>query len=135
MGPYNGDGDEPVDSQRQLGVTGKHKAISKRKSPGFKDPAARKAHEDIAKAKRVAPFFRMSLQPNFTVLVSSIFILIVGPERVANPYTYQNMMWYPGFGIVEGKKLEYMDAHPNICAYSELRASSDTDSISEGAMD
>jgi hypothetical protein len=141
MGPDDGGGGEPVDSQRKPGVTGKQKTTRKRKrpdNPGFKDPATREAHEldeDIAKAKRVAPFFRMSLKPDFTVLVSNVFVLIVEPEGVANPYAYQNMMWYPGSGIVEKKKLEYMDAHPNIRAYSEQCASSDTDSISEGTMD
>jgi hypothetical protein len=45
------------------------------------------------------------------------------------------MMWYPGSRIVEKKKLEYMDAHPNIRAHSELCASSDSDIISEGAID
>jgi len=137
MGPDDGGGGEPVDSQRKPGVT----ATNKRKrpdNPGFEDPAAREAHElneDIAKAKRVAPFFRMSLELSFTVLVSNVFVLIVEPDGVANPYAYQNMMWYPGSGIAERKKLEYMDAHPNIRAYSELCVSSDTDSISEGTMD
>ena len=66
MGPDDGD-EEPVDQQRKSGVAEK-RTVKKRKrpdSPGFKDPAAREAHEleeDIAKAKRVAPFFRMSLK-------------------------------------------------------------------------
>jgi hypothetical protein len=68
MGPDDGDGDEPVDPQPS-GAGGQKRSGKKRKrpySPGFKDPAACEAHEldkDIAKAKRVAPFFRMSLQP------------------------------------------------------------------------
>ena len=67
MGPDDGDGDEPVDPQRKPGVAGRQK--KKRKRPdslGSKDPAAREAHEldeDLAKAKRVASFFRMSLKP------------------------------------------------------------------------
>ena len=71
----------------------------------------------------------------FIVLVSNISDLIVEPGRIANPYAYDNMMWYPGSGIVERKKLEYMDAHPNIRAHSELCTSSDMDSISEGTFD
>jgi hypothetical protein len=56
---------------------------------------------------------------------------LVEPEGVANPYVYENMMWYPGSGIVERKKLECMNAHPNIRAYSRLCASSDTNSSSD----
>jgi hypothetical protein len=56
--------DEPFDPLQKSGITsGKG---TKRKSPDTPgDPAAREAHEldeDIAKAKRVAPFFRMSLK-------------------------------------------------------------------------
>jgi hypothetical protein len=76
----------------------------------------------------------MSLKPFLPVLVSNISVLIVEPEGIANPYAYENMMWYPGSGIVERKKLEYMDTHPNIRAHSQLCAS-DTDSISEGTFD
>jgi hypothetical protein len=143
MRPDNRDGNEPVDLQQKSGVTGGQKGKGKKRkrpgSPGFKDPAAGEAHEldeDIAKAKRVAPFFRMSLKPFLSSqYLSNVFVLIVEPEGVANPYAYENMMWYPGYGIVERKKLEYMDAHPNIRACSELCASSDTDSISEGTID
>ena len=70
----------------------------------------------------------------FTVLASNVLVLIVEPEGVTNQYTYKNMMWYPGSKIVE-KKLEYMDAHPNIHEYSGLCASSNTNSISEGTID
>jgi hypothetical protein len=69
-GPDDGDGDEPVDPQRKSAVAGGQKETGKKRKrpdgPGFKDPAAREAHEldeDIAKAKRVAAFFRMSLKP------------------------------------------------------------------------
>ena len=64
------DRDESVDPQRKSGVAGGQKRTDKKRkrpdSPGFKDPAAREAHElheDIAKVKRIAPFFRMSLTP------------------------------------------------------------------------
>jgi hypothetical protein len=66
----DGDGDEPVDLERKSGITGGQKRQGQKRkrpdSPVFKDPAAREAHElnkDIAMAKRVAPFFRMSLKP------------------------------------------------------------------------
>ena len=142
MGSNDGDGNEPVDPQPKSGVGEAQKGGARKRkrpdSPGFKDPAAREAYEldkDTAMAKRVAPFFRMFLTPVFTVLLSDIYVLIVEPEGVANPYTYENMVWYPGSGIVERKKLEYIDAHPNIRAHGEFCASSETDSISEGTID
>ena len=70
MGLDDGDGDEPIDLQQKSGAAkGRKGKGTKRKRPdssGFKDPAAREAHaldEDIAKAKRVAPFFHMPLKP------------------------------------------------------------------------
>src|ERR1700676_667653 len=69
MGSDNGDGDELIDPQQKSGTArGQKGKGTKRKrpdSPGFKDPAAREAHaldEDIAKAKRVAPFLHMPLK-------------------------------------------------------------------------
>jgi len=65
----DGNGDQPVNPQRKSAVAGGQKRRGKKRkrpdSPGFNDPAAHKAHEldeDIAQAKRVAPFFRMSLK-------------------------------------------------------------------------
>jgi hypothetical protein len=131
------DGDELIDPQQKFGVTSGQKGKDTKRNgpdnPG--DPAVRKAHElneDIAKAKRVAAFFRISLKP---FLVSNVLVLIVEPEGVVNPCACENIMWYPGSGIVERKKLEYMDAHPNIHAYSGLCASSDTAPIFEGTID
>ena len=70
MGLDNGDGDKPINPQQKSGTArGRKGKGTKRKrpdSPGFKDPVAREAHtldEDIAKAKRVAPFFCMPLKP------------------------------------------------------------------------
>jgi hypothetical protein len=72
----DGDGDEPINPQQQSGVIrGQNGKGTKRKRPdrpGFKDPAAGEAHEldeDIAKAKRVAPFFRMSLNPFYRPII------------------------------------------------------------------
>jgi hypothetical protein len=65
----DGDGDEPMDPQPKSGVTGQATKGIKRKrpdSPGV--PGVHDAHEldkDIAKAKLVAPFFRMSLKPSY----------------------------------------------------------------------
>jgi hypothetical protein len=68
MGSDDGDGDETIDPRQTSGVTsgqrGKSTKRKRRDSPG--DPAAREAHEldqDIAMAKRVAPFIRISLTP------------------------------------------------------------------------
>ncbi|KIL63517.1 hypothetical protein M378DRAFT_25012 [Amanita muscaria Koide BX008] len=60
-------------------------------------PEALELAEDMAKAAKAAPFF-------------------LEPDGIANPYTYEQMVWYPGYKSVQRRKLEYMNAHPNIRA-------------------
>jgi hypothetical protein len=48
---------------------------------------------------------------------------------------YHSMMWYPGLDIMERRKREYMDTHPNIRAHSEACPSASGDSSSEGPED
>jgi hypothetical protein len=94
----DGDGDEPVDPQRKPGVTGREKVTGKRKrpdNPGFKDPVAHELDEDIAKAKSCTILLYVP-KAVFTVLLSNVVVLIVEPGGIANPYAYENMMWYPG---------------------------------------
>ncbi|KAM6492425.1 hypothetical protein JOM56_012149 [Amanita muscaria] len=110
------DGGGPSNPQQQSGnIRGKGKGTKRRRSgraSGSKapaDPEALELFEDMAKAAKAAPFF-------------------LEPDGIANPYTYEQMVWYPGYKSVQRRKLEYMNAHPNIRATSGLCASPDTDS-------
>ena len=57
------------------------------------------------------------------------YYFIVKDTVVASAYAYENINWYPGWEVVERKKKEYMDAHPNIQAHSEACVSPDTDQV------
>lgn len=111
-----GDGGGPSNPQQQSGnIRGKGKGTKRRRSgrsnqsKAAADPEALELAEDMAKAAKAAPFF-------------------LEPDGIANPYTYEQMMWYPGYKSVQRRKLEYMNAHPNIRATSGLCASPGTDS-------
>ncbi|KAF5378095.1 hypothetical protein D9615_007609 [Tricholomella constricta] len=44
----------------------------------------------------------------------------VDPTIKPTAYNYENVVWYPGMGVVERRKQAYLDRHPNIRAHSEL---------------
>jgi hypothetical protein len=98
----------------------------------FKVNEAQELEEDLKLAKRVAPFFcKFVVSP---MLPQLIFIFEVEDPDVRN-YQYHEMMWYPGVSIMERRKREYMDAHPNIRARSTACPSLSSDDSDSGGED
>lgn len=60
-------------------------------------------------------------------------ILLIVEEGEPNPHDiqYHEMMWYPGWGIVQRRKREYMEAHPSIRARSEACPTAPSDDSGE----
>jgi hypothetical protein len=97
------------------------------------DPAAceaRELAEDIATAKKVAPFFCMFLKL-FTAPASDIFISQLNP--MVKPTCMLMKAWSSILG--PGFSKEYLDAHPNIHAHSEACAPPGTDQICKDGID
>jgi len=81
----------------------------------FQVNEAQELEEDLRLAGRVAPFFFE--EPD------------VRRDR------YHTMMWYPGMSIMERRKREYMDTHPNIRARSVACPSLSSDNSDSGGED
>ena len=78
----------------------------------FQVDEAQEFDEDLRLAEKAAPFFC-----KFVVSCMLHFIFEAEEPDMRRDW-YHTMMWYPGKSIMERRKREYMDAHPNIRARS-----------------
>ncbi|KAF8333266.1 hypothetical protein F5887DRAFT_1260808 [Amanita rubescens] len=100
-------------AQASVGMTRIGTITKKRKAMDFQVDEAQELEEDLRLAEKFAPFFF--------------------EEPDLRRDRYHTMMWYPGKSIMERRKREYMDTHPNIRARSVACPSVSSDnSGSEG---
>jgi len=81
----------------------------------FQVNEAQELKEDLRLAERIAPFFF--------------------EEPDVRRGRYHTMTWYPGKNIMERRKREYMDTHPNIRARSVACPSLSSDNSDSGGED
>jgi len=92
---------------------------------------AQELKEDLRLAERIAPFFCKFVVPSMLRQLTLPFFEVEEPD--VRRGRYHTMMWYPGKNVMERRKCDYMDTHPNIHARSVACPSLSSDnSDSEG---